>query len=123
MQAYLIDEVRRRKETMSKTPLEPTVMKLLDLVNYQAGAVVSREVLRTKTGTITLFAFDEAQGLSEHTAPFDAVANVLEGDLEITISGSPLRVRTGEVLIMPAGEPHALKAIAKSKMLLIMIRS
>lgn len=108
---------------MSKTPLEPTVMKLLDLVNYQAGAVVSREVLRTKTGTITLFAFDEAQGLSEHTAPFDAVANVLEGDLEITISGSPLRVRTGEVLIMPAGEPHALKAIAKSKMLLIMIRS
>lgn len=108
---------------MSKTSLEPTVMKLLDLVNYQTGAVVSREVLRTKTGTITLFAFDEAQGLSEHTAPFDAVANVLEGDLEITISGSPRRVRTGELLIMPAGEAHALKAIAKSKMLLIMIRS
>ena len=76
-------------KTDNKNSVKPTVINLLGLINYQEGAVVSREVLRKRTGTITLFAFEEAQGLSEYTAPFDAVANVLEGDLEITISGSP----------------------------------
>jgi len=85
--------------------------------------VVSREVLRTKTGTVTVFAFGEGQGLSEHTAPFDALAHTLEGELEITISGEPRRVKEGELVIMPANEPHSLKAIANSKMLLTMIRS
>ena len=84
---------------------------------------MSREVMKKKTGTVTLFAFDEGQGLSEHTTPFDALANVLEGELEITIAGKPLTVKEGEMVIMPADQPHALKAMAKSKMLLIMIRS
>lgn len=103
--------------------IEARPARLVDLVGYQDGAVVSREVLRKTTGTVTVFAFDEGQGLSEHTAPFDALAQTLEGELEIAISGMPLRVKLGEMLIMPANEPHSLKAIAKSKMLLTMIRS
>lgn len=110
-------------DSVSNPTIEPQVLRLLDLVNYQAGAVVSREVLRKKTGTVTLFAFDESQGLSEHTAPFDAIANVIEGDMEITISGRPQRLKGGEFVVMAADQPHALKAMAKSKMLLIMIRS
>ena len=97
--------------------------RVADLVDYQDGAVVSREVLRKQTGTVTIFAFDEGQGLSEHTAPFDALAHTIEGELEIVISGVPRRLQEGEVVIMPANEPHSLKAIAKSKMLLTMIRS
>ncbi len=108
---------------MSTDITEPSVERVADLVNYQRGAVVSREVLRNKTGTITIFAFDEGQGLSEHTAPFDAVVSVVAGEMEIMIAGAPFRVKDGELLIMPANKPHALKAIAKSKMLLIMIRS
>lgn len=108
---------------MGTDTAEASVVQLASLVNYQNGAVVSREVLRKKTGTITIFAFDEGQGLSEHTTPFDAVANVVEGDMEITIAGTPHRVKVGDTLIMPANQPHALKAITKSKMLLIMIRS
>jgi quercetin dioxygenase-like cupin family protein len=93
------------------------------LVDYQDGAVVSREILRKPTGNVSLFAFDEGQGLSEHTAPFDALAQVLEGDAEITIAGQPHRVRSGELILMPAGQPHALKALQRFKMLLTMIRS
>jgi quercetin dioxygenase-like cupin family protein len=99
------------------------VVGTASLVNYQAGAVVSREILRKPSGNVTLFAFDEGQGLSEHTAPFDALAQVLEGDAEITIAGQPHRVRGGESILMPAGQPHALKALAPFKMLLIMLRS
>jgi quercetin dioxygenase-like cupin family protein len=84
---------------------------------------VSREILRKPTGTVTLFAFDEGQGLSEHTAPFDALAQVLEGDAEITIAGKPHLVSGGQMLLMPAGQPHALKALKRFKMLLTMIRS
>lgn len=102
---------------------ELAAVRLADLVNYQSGAVVSREVLRKRTGTITIFAFAEGHGLSEHMTPFDALVTVVEGDMEITIAGNHHRVREGEMLIMPANKPHALKAIAKSKMLLIMIRS
>lgn len=95
---------------------------LKDLVDYQEGSVVSREVISKPTGTVTAFAFDEGQGLSEHTAPFDALVQVLDGEVEIRISGTPYRVREGEMIIMPAGEPHALKAMGRFKMLLVMIR-
>jgi quercetin dioxygenase-like cupin family protein len=85
--------------------------------------VVSREIMGKETGTVTLFAFDEGQGLSEHTAPFDALVHLLDGEADITISGKTLRLKEGEMVIMPAGEPHSLKAIRRFKMMLIMIRS
>ncbi|MFC2167375.1 cupin domain-containing protein [Acidobacteriota bacterium] len=97
--------------------------KLSKKIGYQEGSVVSRELLRKKTGTITLFAFDKGQGLSEHTAPFDATVLCLEGELEATIDGTPIKVQGGEMLIMPADKPHSLKAVDKFKMLLIMIRT
>jgi len=99
------------------------VVRLMDLVNYQEGSVVSRTVVNRATGTVTLFAFDEGQGLSEHTAPFDAIVHVLEGESEITVSGKPLRTTAGEAVLLPANQPHSLKAISKFKMLLTMIRS
>jgi len=99
------------------------VNKLVNLINYQQGSVVSRTIIDKKTGTITLFAFDEGQGLSEHTTPFDALVIILDGNAEVTIAGKPHDVNEGEMLIMPANKPHALKAIKKFKMLLVMIRS
>jgi quercetin dioxygenase-like cupin family protein len=93
------------------------------LVAYQPGAVVSREVVRSAKGTITAFAFDEGQGLSEHTTPYDALAHVLEGEAEITIGGTPHRVSGGQLVLMPGGVPHALRAVARFKMILTMIRS
>lgn len=96
---------------------------LRDAVTYQDKAVVSKEIASRKTGTVTIFAFDAGQGLSEHTAPFDALVQVLEGEVEIQISGKPHHLAEGEMIVMPAQEPHALKAITKFKMLLIMIRS
>jgi quercetin dioxygenase-like cupin family protein len=98
-------------------------MKIAELVDYQVGSVVSRELLKKKTGTLTLFAFDAGQGLSEHTAPFDAAVNVLDGVAEVTISGRAHTVEAGEVIIMPADKPHSLKANERFKMLLVMIRS
>jgi len=106
---------------MDKLPLQP--MQLSDLVNYQAGSVVSRTLINEKSGTVTLFAFDEGQGLSEHTSPFDALVHVLEGEAEVTISGKPLRLREGDMVIMPANKPHALRGLTRFKMLLTMIRS
>jgi quercetin dioxygenase-like cupin family protein len=97
--------------------------KLADLVDYQDGAVVSREIINKKTGTVTLFAFDKGQGLSEHTAPFDALVYILDGEADITISGKTLRLKEGEMVIMPANQPHALKAVGRFKMILTMIRS
>ncbi len=97
--------------------------KLVDLVDYQEGSVVSRTIIDKKTGTVTLFAFDEAQRLSEHTAPYDASVCVLDGEAEIVISGKPVRLPAGEMVILPANEPHAVNAVTKFKMLLIMIRS
>ncbi len=94
-----------------------------DLVAYQTGAVVSREILRKPTGTVTAFAFDEGQGLSEHTTPFDALACVIDGAAEISIDGEPHRVAAGAVILMPGGRPHALRAVERFKMLLVMIRS
>jgi len=98
-------------------------LNLETLVQYQPGAVVSKTVLEKKTGTVTLFAFDEGQGLSEHTAPFDALAYLLDGEAEVTISGQPQRVVRGEMIIMPANQPHALRAVKAFKMALVMIRS
>jgi len=94
----------------------------LGLVAYQAGAVVSREIVKKKTGTVTVFAFDKDQGLSEHTAPFDALVQVLDGVAEITIGGTPNRLGKDELILMPANVPHALKAIERFKMMLVMIR-
>lgn len=102
-------------------PAETT--RIADLVNYQPDAVVSREVLRRPTGNVTAFAFDEGQGLSEHTAPFDALVQVIEGAVEIVIAGTPHRLGAGEAILMPAGQPHALQAQGRFKMLLTMIRS
>ena len=97
--------------------------RLIDLIDYQEGSVVSREIISKRTGTVTLFAFDEGQGLSEHTAPFDAFVYCLDGEAEITISGNPTRLKEGDMVIMPAHKPHALKALKKFKMLLIMFRT
>ena len=96
---------------------------LVDMVSYQKDAVVSKAILKNKTGTVTLFAFDQGQGLSEHTAPFDALVQVLDGEVEIKISGKPFQLKQGEMIIMPADEPHSLTAVKEFKMLLTMIRS
>lgn len=97
--------------------------KLSELIGYQEGAVVSKTLIAKKTGTVTLFAFDAGQGLSEHSAPFDATVSLVEGEAEMTVSGKPFRVREGEIVILPANEPHAVRALSRFKMLLIMIRS
>jgi len=93
------------------------------LVDYQTGAIVSREIVKSATGRITLFAFDEGEGLSEHTSPFNALVQIIEGEAEIIISGQPHRVEAGELILMPAQQPHALKALKRFKMILTMIRS
>lgn len=101
----------------------PHVENLSTMVEYQVGAVVSRTLIDKKTGTVTLFAFDAGQGLSEHTAPFDALVYLLDGEAEVTISGKLFRLHTGDTIIMPASEPHALKALKHFKMMLVMVRS
>ena len=106
----------------SEIPIAEAV-RLIDLVSYQEGSVVSRTIVKRATGTLTLFAFDEGQGLTEHTAAFDALALLLEGEAEITVSGKPLRTVAGEAVLMPANQPHSLKALGRFKMLLTMIRS
>ena len=115
--------MHHQKERNGKGVFRGEVATLADLVDYQTGSVVSREIIKKKTGTVTLFAFDEGQGLSEHTAPFDALVCILDGEAEITISGKPHRLNAGEMIIMPANEPHALHAVKRYKMLLVMIRS
>lgn len=104
-----------------KNELKPMV--LADMAEYQEGAIVSKTIIEKNTGTVTLFAFDQGQGLSEHTAPFDAMVQVLDGEVEISISGNPYHLVQGEMIIMPANEPHALKAVKRFKMLLTLIRS
>ena len=108
----------------TQSEMQPaTLVAPLGLTGYQEGAVVSRALLKRGGGTITLFAFDEGQSLSEHTAPFDAVAHVLEGEADITIAGTALTVPAGEMVLMPANQPHAVTARTRFKMLLTMIRS
>jgi quercetin dioxygenase-like cupin family protein len=105
-------------EVATAEPIRP-----LDLIAYQDAAVVSRVLLKRPAGTLTLFAFDEEQSLSEHTSPYDAVAQVLEGEAEITISGKPMPLGAGELIVLPANQPHAVRAKTRFKMLLTMIRS
>jgi quercetin dioxygenase-like cupin family protein len=99
------------------------VLNPVDLVGYQAGSVVSRTIVDKSTGTLTLFAFDEGQGLSEHTAPFNALVYLLDGEAEVTLSGKSSDLKEGQMIIMPAHEPHALRAIKRFKMMLVMIKS
>ena len=99
------------------------ILHMAELVSYQDGSVVSRQITKAEAGNVTLFAFDKEQELSEHTAPFDALVHVLDGEAEIKISGKAFNLKTGEAIIMPANEPHALKASTRFKMLLTMIRN
>ncbi len=108
----------------ARNPLPPAEpMALAEAVQYATGSVVSRTLLKTDTGTLTLFAFDEGQGLSEHTAPFDALVQVLDGTARLTIGGTMLNVRAGELVLMPANVPHAVQAAGRFKMLLTMFRT
>ena len=99
-----------------------TALTLSELVSYQEGSVVSKTLIDKKIGTLTMFSFGAGQGLSEHTAPFDALVQIIDGDAVITIDGHSINVKSGEVTIMPANRPHALKANTKFKMMLVMIR-
>jgi quercetin dioxygenase-like cupin family protein len=99
------------------------VKQLVDLLQYQDDSIVSRVLLKNNGGTVTLFAFDEGESLSEHTAPFDALVVVIDGDADIEIAGESFKVRQGETITLPANRPHAVKAASKFKMLLIMIRA
>jgi quercetin dioxygenase-like cupin family protein len=99
-----------------------TTTNLKELVAYQEGSIVSREIIKKPVGTVTVFAFDQGQGLSEHTAPFDAMVNVIEGEAEILISGKVHTVKEGEFIIMPANQPHAVQAQKRFKMMLVMVR-
>jgi quercetin dioxygenase-like cupin family protein len=112
----------KQEQRMSKTP-KSEILEFVNLIDYQTGSVVSRQITKTESGNVTLFAFDEGQELSEHTAPFDALVHILDGEGEIKISGQPFQLRTGEAIIMPADQPHAVKAIKKFKMLLTMIKA
>ena len=98
-------------------------VRVADLVSWQEGSVVSRQIIKQDKGNVTLFAFDQQQGLTEHTSHFDALAHVVEGEAEIRISGKPMRVKAGEMVLMPANQPHALTAVTRFKMLLTMIRA
>ena len=120
-------EVEIMKKAGDKAPkaenLLAQVLSMADLVDYQKGAVVSRQIINKQAGTVTVFSFDKGEGLSEHTAPFDALVQILDGEAEVTTSGKANRLVAGEMIIMPAGQPHSLKALAQFKMALIMIRS
>ena len=119
-----------KPETLEKTEkpdkkreeLKGKVLKLAELVNYQEGTVASRMVVNRKAGSITLFSFDENEGLSEHTAPYDAVVTILDGECEVWVAGQTYQMKAGETIIFPANVPHALSAITKFKMSLTMIR-
>lgn len=99
------------------------VRRMADLVEYQEGAIVSRTLIDKKTGTVTLFAFDKGEGLSEHTTPFDALVYILDGKAEVVISGIPYNLNKEDTITMPANEPHSLRAIERFKMLLIMVKT
>jgi quercetin dioxygenase-like cupin family protein len=121
LRAKLINMVKDKNP--ENTNLAAQAVNLTDLIDYQAGSVVSRAIIDKKAGTVTLFAFDQKQGLSEHTAPYDALVYILDGEADVVISGEPVRLKKGEFTIMPANEPHALSAVTRFKMLLIMVRS
>lgn len=99
------------------------VSNMKEMVAYQAGSIVSKEIISKTTGTVTIFAFDQDQGLSEHTAPFDALVQIVDGEAEIIIAGESHHLQEGQIIIMPAGKSHALKALKKFKMMLVMVKS
>lgn len=107
---------------MSQVFEKGTILKINEMIDYSKGGVISKQVLKNAAGNITLFSFDEGQGLTEHTAPFDAMVQVLEGEVEIRIGGQPHRLKQGDSIIMPANIPHALQAVKAFKMLLTMIK-
>lgn len=110
--------------TQGKSQLAPAeAVNLNDLIGYQEGSVVSRTLVKRDTGTVTMFAFDLEQGLSEHTAAFDALVHAIDGEAEVTVSGKSTIVKAGEVLLLPAQQPHAVRAVTRFKMLLTMIRA
>ncbi len=111
----------KQREVTNK--LAGVSLNLSNIIAYQEDSVVSKTIINKDTGSVTLFAFSEGQGLSEHTAQFDALVYILEGESEITISGKPIQVKEGDMVIMPADKPHSLKAVKKFKMLLVMIKS
>ena len=113
-----------QEQKSTEIKFEPArAVKLAALVDYQSSSIVSREILKGATGKVTLFAFDAGEGLSEHTSPFNALVEIVEGEAEITISGQPHHVTAGELILMPAQQPHALSAVKRFKMVLTMIRS
>ena len=116
-----MEHKEKKREVNNK--LAEISLNLSNLIAYQEGSVVSRAIITKDTGNVTLFAFAQGQGLSEHTAPFDALVYILEGESEIIISGKPIQVEEGDMVIMPADKPHSLKAIKRFKMLLVMIKS
>ncbi len=115
--------MKKDVKSLEQKNLKSKVTKLIELTDYQAGSIVSRTIIDENTGTVTLFAFDEGQGLSEHTTPFDALVQLLDGEANIIISGKKYRLHAGEMIIMPANEPHAVESVTKFKMMLIMIRA
>jgi quercetin dioxygenase-like cupin family protein len=115
--------MENKKKLHSVNVLMSKAIDMAALVSYQEGAVVSKTVIAKKTGTVTVFAFDKGQGLSTHSAPFDALVQILDGEAKITIAGKPLKVGEGEMVIMPANKPHALKALKPFKMMLVMVKS
>jgi quercetin dioxygenase-like cupin family protein len=115
--------MEKEKKPTDANSLVSTVSGLAGLIDYQAGSVVSRTLIDKNAGTVTLFAFADGQGLSEHTAPFDALVLVYDGEAVITIGGKSLHLKAGDMTLMPANIPHALKAVGHFKMLLVMIKS
>lgn len=115
--------MKGNEEELGMKDITAKVVKPIDLVEYQENSIVSRTIVDNSSGTVTLFAFDVEQGLSEHTAPFDALVQLLDGEAEITISGKKHVVKQDDMIIMPSNEPHALKAVKKFKMLLTMIKA
>ena len=115
--------MKRSNRNVEKEKPEAEAVRLVDLIAYQEGSVVSRTIIDKKAGTVTLFAFDEGEGLSEHTAPYDALVYIVDGEAEVTISGKSLLVKEGEMVVMPANKPHALRAVKRFKMVLTMICS
>ncbi len=97
--------------------------RLVEAIDYQGSSVVSKTIIDRKTGTVTLFAFDQGQGLSEHTAPFDALVHIIDGEARITISGKPIHAKEGDMIIMPSSQPHSIKAVKRFKMVLTMIKA
>jgi len=115
--------MKNGENRMDTDKLAEEATRLIELVDYQKDSIVSRTLIDKSAGTLTLFAFDKGQSLSEHAAPFDASVYLFDGEAEVTISGKPLQLKQGEMVIMPANHPHALKAINRFKMMLVMIKS